>query len=295
MKRVLLVGCALLFSVSLYADSPGPQNKLQAASKVTARAWPHELSDIKPDARVTWGKLENGLRYAIMPTKTAPTRGSLRMFLQVGSAMEADDQQGMAHFVEHMAFNGTKHFPAGETLEYFQRLGMSFGAHTNASTQIDHTVYQLELPRANEKLTSDGLKLFRDFLDGMLLDAKEIDKERGVVLSEQIARNTPTYRNACSTASSRRRNGRRPACAARSTRRRWRRPSTSSRRPRRSMSSGCGAPSPWPPMSATPWARPASATCSSMRRAAWGPSRSASYGNATPRSPSASPPTRPRR
>jgi zinc protease len=196
MKRILLVGCALLFAVPLYSDTRSTSPEKQSTPSTAARRWPHELSDIKPDGRVTWGKLDNGLRYAIMPTKSAPTRGSLRMFLQVGSAMEADDQQGMAHFVEHMAFNGTKHFPAGETLEYFQRLGMSFGAHTNASTQIDHTVYQLELPRANEELTSDGLKLFRDFLDGMLLDAKEIDKERGVILSEQLARNTPVYRNA---------------------------------------------------------------------------------------------------
>ncbi|MBN8626636.1 MAG: insulinase family protein, partial [Planctomycetes bacterium] len=106
MKRILLVGCALLFAVTLYADAPALSTEKQTKNPTAARPWPHELSDIKPDGRVTWGKLENGLRYAIMPTKSAPTRGSLRMFLQVGSAMEADDQQGMAHFVEHMAFNG---------------------------------------------------------------------------------------------------------------------------------------------------------------------------------------------
>ncbi|MBA4018084.1 MAG: hypothetical protein C0483_13000 [Pirellula sp.] len=183
MKYLMSIACiTVAFVTSARAETP------------TAKPWPHQQSDLRPDSRVVWGTLDNGLRYAILPTKSAPTRGSLRMLVLAGSGMESDDQQGMAHFLEHMAFNGTKRFPAGETFEYFQRLGMAFGAHTNAVTEMDRTVYQLELPRANEQLTNDGLKLFRDFLDGMLLDEKEIDKERGVVLSEQMARNTASYR-----------------------------------------------------------------------------------------------------
>jgi len=188
MQRAIGV-CLLLLSAF-------PTAAAEPVEKVAARPWNHELSDLKPDPRAVFGKLDNGLRYVIMPSKAAPARASMRMLVLAGSGMEEDDQQGVAHFLEHMAFNGTKHFPAGETFEYFQRLGMAFGAHTNALTQVDHTVYHLELPRANEELTGDGLKLFRDFLDGMLLDAKEIEKERGVVLSEQLARNTPVYRSA---------------------------------------------------------------------------------------------------
>ena len=114
--------------------------------------------------------------------------------MDVGSLFEAEDQCGMAHFLEHMAFNSTKHYPGTEKIEYLQRLGMGFGADTNAFTSFDQTVYKLELPRASEELTSDGIKLLRDYFDGMLLDAKEIDKERGVVLSEILSKDGPGYR-----------------------------------------------------------------------------------------------------
>lgn len=199
--KVLPTLCGSLLLIAAAATELTPlaaaANNLPQATPT--RAWPHELSDVKPDARVVWGKLDNGLRYALLPTKSAPTRASLRMVVLAGSGMEDDDQQGMAHFLEHMAFNGTKSFPNGETFEYFQRLGMAFGAHTNAVTEIDNTIYHLELPRANEELTTDGLRLFRDFLDGMTLGDAEIEKERGVILNEQLARNTPHYRWAVGT------------------------------------------------------------------------------------------------
>jgi zinc protease len=159
-----------------------------------AKPWPKESSDLKADPKVVWGKLDNGLRYVILPSD-APGRASLQMYLNVGSRMEADDQRGMAHFLEHMAFNGTKHFAAGEMVEYFQRLGMKFGAHTNAETRFDRTVYKLELPRTNEEMTGQGLKLFRDFLDGMLLDSKEIDRERRVICAELLDRNSAGARS----------------------------------------------------------------------------------------------------
>ena len=159
-----------------------------------AKPWPQESSDVKVDPHVVWGKLDNGLRYAIMPTD-APGRASLQLYMNVGSRMEADDQRGMAHYLEHMAFNGTKHFAAGEMVEYFQRLGMAFGAHTNANTTFERTVYELELPRTNEEMTGEALKLFRDFLDGMLLDETQVNRERRVILSEILARNDAASRS----------------------------------------------------------------------------------------------------
>lgn len=164
-----------------------------AIAEAAARPWPHELSDIKPDSRIVWGKLDNGLRYVIMPIKT-PGRAALQLYINAGSLMETDEQQGVAHFLEHMAFNGTKRFPAGQMVEYFQRLGMSFGAHTNAFTDFDRTVYQIELPRTGEEMTGEGLKLFRDFLDGMLLEKRQIDRERRVIFSEKLARNSAGLR-----------------------------------------------------------------------------------------------------
>ncbi len=154
----------------------------------------HEGSDIKADPAVTWGVLENGLRYAILPNVEPPNRVSMRLFVDAGSLMENDDQQGLAHFLEHMAFNGTKNFPPGEMVEYFQRLGMGFGNHTNAHTSFNETVYKLELPSAETAMIDEGMKLFRDYADGMLLLAEEIDDERGIILSEKRVRDSVSWR-----------------------------------------------------------------------------------------------------
>jgi len=160
-------------------------------SLLPAETWTHETSDLKPDGNATFGKLENGLRYVIYPNKfPVAGRASIRLFVDAGSLMEEDDQQGMAHFLEHMAFNGSKNFAAGTMVERFQRLGMGFGADTNAHTSFKETVYKLEMPRVDEKMLAEGLQLFRDDLDGMLLGEAEIDKERGVILSEKLARDS---------------------------------------------------------------------------------------------------------
>ncbi len=155
---------------------------------------PQEGSDIPVDPAVTWGLLENGLRFAILPNPEPPDRVSMRLYVDAGSLMENDDQQGLAHFLEHMAFNGTKQFPAGEMVEYFQRLGMGFGNHTNAHTSFNETVYKLELPKSDAAMIDEGMKLFRDYADGMLLDPDEIEDERGIILSEKRDRDSVDWR-----------------------------------------------------------------------------------------------------
>ncbi|MEM1442112.1 MAG: pitrilysin family protein, partial [Verrucomicrobiota bacterium] len=155
---------------------------------------PHEDSDIPADPAVTWGVFENGLRYAILPNEEPPDRVSMRLFVDAGSLMEADNQQGLAHFIEHMAFNGTENFPAGEMVEYFQRLGMGFGSHTNAHVSFRETVYKLELPSAETEIIDEGMKLFRDYADGMLLLPDEIEDERGVILAEKRDRDSVSWR-----------------------------------------------------------------------------------------------------
>lgn len=155
---------------------------------------PQEDSDIPADAAVKWGLLENGLRYAILPNAEPPDRVSMRLYVDTGSLMENDDQQGLAHFLEHMAFNGTKNFPAGEMVEYFQRLGMGFGNHTNAHTSFHETIYKLELPKSDVAMIDEGMKLFRDYADGMLLDPDEIEDERGIILSEKRDRDSVGWR-----------------------------------------------------------------------------------------------------
>ena len=141
-----------------------------------AGQWPQEGSDLKPDPKAVFGRLDNGLRYVVLPHDEPPGRASLRIYMDVGSLMEADDQQGMAHFLEHMAFNGSRHFPGGEMVEYFQRLGMGFGADTNAHTSFKETVYKLELPRVDEKMFTEAFELFRDDLDGMLLGQEPLPR-----------------------------------------------------------------------------------------------------------------------
>lgn len=166
-----------------------------ALTVVSATAqWPQDKSDLKPDPKATYGTLANGVRYVILPNPEPPGRASIRLYMDVGSLMEKDDQQGMAHYLEHMAFNGSRHFKGGEMVEYFQRLGMGFGADTNAHTSFKETVYMLELPKVESKLLNEGIQLFRDYLDGMALGEKEIDKERGIILSEKLSRDSIEYR-----------------------------------------------------------------------------------------------------
>ena len=157
-------------------------------------AWPHEGTDLPHDESVTYGTLKNGLRYAIMPTKSQPGRASMRMQIEVGSLYEQANEQGISHFLEHMAFNGMRRFPAGQAIETFQRMGMSFGAHNNAHTHFDKTTFEMDLPRAGADETAVVMQYFRDVLDGMHLDAKEIDKERGVILREMSTRDTSALR-----------------------------------------------------------------------------------------------------
>lgn len=163
--------------------------------------WPHRGSDLQPDASATFGTLENGVRFVILPHAEPPGRASLRLYVEAGSLQENEEQRGLAHFLEHMAFNGTKNFPAGQMVEYFQRLGMAFGADTNAHTSFRETVYKLELPpgadggKPDPATLADGLRFFRDLADGLLLDSQEVDKERGIILSEKLVRDTVEFRS----------------------------------------------------------------------------------------------------
>lgn len=159
-------------------------------SQVTPRPWPQASSDIPPDQAATFGSLENGLRYIIYPNAEPPKRVSLRLHIAAGSLMEKDDQQGLAHFLEHMVFNGSKNYTAAELIPKMQRLGISFGAHANAYTSFDETVYMLDLPDLSPETLNLGFTVMRDFGDGALLSAEEIDKERGVILSEKISRDS---------------------------------------------------------------------------------------------------------
>ena len=160
----------------------------------TAKSWPQASSDITPDPKAVFGQLPNGMRYLIYPNSEPPGRISLRLHIAAGSLMEAEDQRGLAHFLEHMVFNGTKHHTAAELVPRMQRLGIAFGAHANAYTSFDETVYMLDLPDMSEETMKLAFTVMRDFGDGALLDPAEIDKERGVILAEKVSRDSVGYR-----------------------------------------------------------------------------------------------------
>jgi zinc protease len=163
-------------------------------AEATPRAWPHQSSDIPPDANAVFGSLPNGMRYLIYPNPEPPGRVSLRLHIAAGSLMEADDQRGLAHFLEHMVFNGTKNHSAADLIPRMQRLGIAFGAHANAYTSFDETVYMLDLPDLTEDTIQLAYTVMRDFGDGALLEPEEIDKERGVILAEKMSRDSVSYR-----------------------------------------------------------------------------------------------------
>jgi len=157
---------------------------IQATSKKSKVTQPKsELLPLDPTVKV--GKLPNGFTYYIRKNSEPKSRVTLYLANKVGSVLENDDQQGLAHFVEHMSFNGTTHFPKNELVSYLQKAGVRFGGDLNAYTSFDETVYQLPLPTDNVELLQNGFQIMRDWAHEATLDPVEIDKERGVILEEK--------------------------------------------------------------------------------------------------------------
>jgi zinc protease len=166
----VLITIGVYYSQSSFETNPG--------------SWPQDNSPETVDARVTFGALDNGLRYAILPNKQPANNVSIRYLVLAGSLVEEENQLGLAHFLEHMAFNGTRHYAPEELMKELQRFGLRSGADSNAATGFDTTVYQLDMPDNSDEALNKGFEVFRDFADGLILDPAEIDKERGIILSE---------------------------------------------------------------------------------------------------------------
>ncbi|MBA2259167.1 MAG: insulinase family protein [Acidobacteria bacterium] len=170
----LVTLCIAAFSGAASAQAPA------AAAPQTAAL----TQQIPLDPTITTGKFPNGLRYFIRTTKRPEKRAELRLVVDVGSIVEEADQQGLAHFVEHMAFNGTKHFPKQETVAFLESLGMRFGPSINASTSFDETVYMLQVPTAKPEVMDRAFLILEDWAHGQSFGPVEIDKERGVIKEE---------------------------------------------------------------------------------------------------------------
>ncbi len=178
---IALVFCCLLSVPSAFASTGMP--------------WPHEGSDLAPDPRITFGRLDNGVRLAVFPSGNPKGAVSLRLYVAAGSLHENSAELGLAHFVEHLAFNGTTHFPAGKLVEFLQRQGMGFGADVNAFTSYSSTIYKLELNNNNSGNLREALQILRDYADGILFDPAAVEQERGIIRAEGRVRDTMAMRN----------------------------------------------------------------------------------------------------
>ena len=154
------------------------------AQQPTAPAAPGLAGKLPVDSAVTIGTLPNGLRYYIRVNHKPEKRAELRLVVNAGSILETDQQLGLAHFIEHMAFNGTAHFPKNDLVNYLQSIGVQFGADLNASTGFDETVYILPVPTDTARIVDRAFEILSDWAHGQLFDSSEVVAERGVVREE---------------------------------------------------------------------------------------------------------------
>lgn len=185
------IACGLILTACQPADETVQPSD---AERLAAAEWVHDISDLPPDPAIRYGRLDNGMRYAILRNDTPPGTVAVRMVFNMGSVGEADDQRGLAHFIEHMAFNGSTRVPEGEMVPLLERYGLQFGPDTNAFTGFETVGYQLDLPESDAESVDTALFLMRETASELTLDIDAIDRERGVILSEERVRNTPLRR-----------------------------------------------------------------------------------------------------
>lgn len=185
-RRILLF--ALLLTLALPAQA-------QQAPVQPQHEWPFATSDLPPDPAYRFGRLDNGMRYVIRPNATPQGTAMVQFWVDAGSIAESEEELGYAHFVEHMAFNGSTRVPEGEMIRLLEREGLAFGADTNASTGFDVTIYKLDLPRNTPALLDTALMLMRETASELTFNPEAVEREKGVVLSEKRVRDTYELRN----------------------------------------------------------------------------------------------------
>ncbi|MDQ1151392.1 M16 family metallopeptidase [Sphingobacterium zeae] len=186
MKFIKPLALAFLLPATFYVAEATMPTTLTAEARAILSQDSLTLNQKLPfDNEVVTGKLKNGFTYFIR--KNGEPKGRVTMYLgmKAGSILENEKQLGLAHFLEHMNFNGLKHFPKNELVNYLQKAGVRFGSDLNAYTSFDQTVYQLPIPSDDPELLRNGLQVMRDWAQDALLDGEEIDKERGVILEEK--------------------------------------------------------------------------------------------------------------
>jgi len=175
-------------AIAILAGSAPALAAPSAAAKPAANGWGVPLTDVTPDPSIKYGVLPNGMKYAIKQNATPKGTASVRLRFEFGSIAEGEKERGLAHFIEHMAFNGSTHVPEGDMVKILERQGLAFGPDTNAQTGFDSTTYMLDLPKADDEHIDTAMFLFREVASEIKFDPAAVDRERGVILSEERAR-----------------------------------------------------------------------------------------------------------
>lgn len=175
-QRTFVLVAALFAAITLAGCSSTAKNAVEKGTPLVT------------DSAIVEGKLDNGMTYFLRKNAEPQNRIYLRLVVQTGSSNEDDDQKGVAHFIEHMCFNGTESFEKNSLIDYFETIGMSFGPEVNAYTNQDETVYMLEIPSDNEEFLKNAILILHDWASAVTFDQEELDKERGVIVEEDRAR-----------------------------------------------------------------------------------------------------------
>lgn len=183
---------SLLAAAAALAFSPTAVTAKDGAPLDTV--WAYEESDIPVDPAFRFGQLENGMRYVLRSNATPEGTALVRLLIESGSIDETQSERGLAHFVEHMAFNGSTRIPEGEMIPLLEREGLAFGPDTNASTGLDRTLYMLNLPRNDEALLETALMLMRETASELLIEQDAVERERGIILAERRDRRNFAYK-----------------------------------------------------------------------------------------------------
>jgi zinc protease len=175
---------ALAFAATTFGPAPVAAQSAAGAPVTRATVDTASATPLPRDPQVVVGTLPNGLRYYIRRNAKPEKRAELRLVVNAGSILEDDDQRGLAHFLEHMAFNGTARFPKNALVSYLESVGMRFGPDINASTSFDETIYELQIPTDSASIEGKAFDILEDWAHAISLDTAEITKERGVVIEE---------------------------------------------------------------------------------------------------------------
>ncbi len=193
---VIAMAIALSTAMPALAQTVEAQPVTETTKRVAGtNGWGIATNDLTPDSAVRYGVLPNGMKYALRRNETPKGAASVRLTIDAGRMAEIEGEQGLAHFLEHMAFRGSTNIPDGELLKKLERLGLAFGPDTNAETSADYTRYKLDLPRTDDEMIDAALMIMRETASELALSKDAIDMERGVILAEAPTRDSPGIRN----------------------------------------------------------------------------------------------------